>query len=196
MKELILILVKKNVCWHCAVFVIFLPMFLQRKMVLKMKICQKEADKQRAVAVDEPKDAKHSLLTDTEDTEHNNARINGLWGGFMAGAWGMEWYFGYDHPNSDLTCLDICSRDLFWDQCRYVLDFFEGNDIPVTETENFDNLVQNGDYCLEIPGKMYIVFLRNGKGILDFENVNEEFSVKWFDPKNGGTLQNGSIKKY
>ena len=88
---LILILVKKNVCWNCAVFVIFLPMFLQRKMVQKMKIWPKEAGKQWAVAVDEPKDAKHSLLPDTEDTEHNNARINGLWGGFMAGVWGMEW---------------------------------------------------------------------------------------------------------
>jgi len=56
-----------------------------------MKICQKEADKQWAVAVDEPRDAKHSLLPETEDAEHNNGRINGLRGGFMAGAWGMEW---------------------------------------------------------------------------------------------------------
>jgi len=31
MKELILILVKKNVCWHCAVFVIFFTNVLAAK---------------------------------------------------------------------------------------------------------------------------------------------------------------------
>jgi hypothetical protein len=155
----------------------------------------KEAGKQWAVAVDEPGDARHSLLPDAEDPEHNNARINGLWGGFMAGAWGMEWYFGYDHPHSDLTCQDFRSRDLFWNQCKYLLDFFEGNNIPITETENYDNLVQKDDYCLAIPGEMYIVVLRNGNGTIDLEDNKGEFSLEWFDPRNGGKLQTGSVEK-
>jgi len=154
----------------------------------------KEAGKQWAIAVDEPGDAQHALLPDTENPNHDTARINGLWGAFMGGAWGTEWYFGYAHAESDLSCQDYRSRDLFWDQCRYVLDFFEGNEIKLSETENYDELVLDGDYCLAIPGKMYIVFLRKGKGSINLENTDGKFEVNWFDPRNGGALQNGKTK--
>ena len=155
----------------------------------------KEAGKQWAVAVDEPGDAQHSLLPDSEDPAHDNARINGLWGAFMAGAWGTEWYFGYQHEHSDLTCQDYRSRDLFWDQCRHLVDFFESNNIPICSTENRDDLVDNGDYCLAVNGEMYMVFLRKGKGNLNLENVSGNFDVNWFDPRNGGKLQKGKPAK-
>lgn len=63
--------------------------------------------------MDEPGKAKVALLPDDEDMEHNNARANALWGNLMAGGYGVEWYFGYASPNSDLTCQDFRSRDLF-----------------------------------------------------------------------------------
>ncbi|WP_347841285.1 DUF5060 domain-containing protein [uncultured Draconibacterium sp.] len=154
-----------------------------------------KAGKQWAVACDEPGDAQHSLVPDAEDPSHDNARINGLWGTFMAGGWGTEWYFGYKHAHSDLTCQDYRSRDLFWNQCKYLRDFFEGNDIPVETTKNHDELVAEGDYCLASEGEMYIVFLRNGKGTLNLENISGEFTLQWFDPRNGGPLQHGKIKK-
>jgi hypothetical protein len=153
-----------------------------------------KAGKQWAVAVDEPGDAQHALLTDAEDPTHDNARINGLWGAFMAGAWGTEWYFGYKHPHSDLTCQDYRSRDLFWNQCKYVRDFFEGNQIPVCTTANRDELVSEGDYCLASEGELYIVFLRKGSGTLDLGEVSGDFEVQWFDPRNGGSLQKGSTE--
>jgi len=65
----------------------------------------------------------------------------------------------------------------------------------VAETENYTNLVQKGDYCLAKPGKMYIVFLKNGNGTINLEDLNGEFKVKWFDPRNGGKMQNGTVKK-
>ena len=55
----------------------------------------------------------------------------------MAGGCGTEWYFGYDHPHSDLTCQSWRSRDLFWDQCKIALDFFNHNEIPISEIPNF-----------------------------------------------------------
>jgi hypothetical protein len=161
--------------------------------VLKWLNLSKEADKQWAISMDEPGGAKHGLLPDAEDAQHDSARINSLWGSFLAGAWGNEFYFGYDHPHSDLTCEDFRSRDLFWNQCRYLLDFFENNKIDVTQTDNYSNLVQNGDYCLANPGEMYIVFLKNGSGTINLENQRGEFNVKWFDPRNGGDLQTGSV---
>ncbi|RXP55107.1 DUF5060 domain-containing protein [Lutibacter sp. HS1-25] len=155
----------------------------------------KNAGKQWAVAVDEPGDAKHALLTDDEDPLHNNARKNGLWGAFMAGAWGTEWYFGYQHPHSDLTCQDYASRDLFWDQCSYVLAFFKQNNISFWETVNHDELVLEGDYCLAKPTEFYIVYLKNGNGTLDLKGVEGEFSIQWFNPRKGGDLQKGKLKK-
>ena len=151
--------------------------------------------RQWAVAVDEPGDAQHSLLPDDENPAHDNARINGLWGAYMAGAWGTEWYFGYKHAHSDLSCQDFASRDLWWDQCRYVLDFFEGNQIPFWETENHDELATGGDYCLAKPGELYVVYLKKGAGSIDLAETTGNFSVQWFDPRNGGTLQKGKQKK-
>jgi len=163
--------------------------------VLRWLKLSEEAGKQWAVAVDEPGDAQHSLLPDAENPAHDNARKNGLWGAFMAGAWGTEWYFGYQHAHSDLSCQDFASRDLWWDQCKYVLDFFEGNKIPFWETENHDELVADGDYCLAKPGKFYIVFLKNGSGKINLENTDGDFTLQWFDPRNGGDLQKGRLKK-
>jgi len=163
--------------------------------VLKWLSKSKETGRQWAISMDEPGGAQHGLLPDNEDAKHDSARINSLWGAFLAGAWGNEFYFGYDHPHSDLTCQDFRSRDLFWNQCKYLLDFFEVNKINVAETENYTNLVQKGDYCLAKPGKMYIVFLKNGNGTINLEDLNGEFKVKWFDPRNGGKMQNGTVKK-
>jgi len=164
--------------------------------VIKWLTLSKEAGKQWAISMDEPGGAKHGLLLDAEDAKHDSARINSLWGSFLAGAWGNEFYFGYDHPHSDLSCEDFRSRDLFWNQCKYMLDFFENNKIDVTETDNYTQLVEKGDYCLANPGKMYIVFLRNGSGTINLENQSGEFTVKWFDPRNGGQLQTVAVKGF
>lgn len=162
--------------------------------VLKWLNLSKEAGKQWAISMDEPGGAQHALLPDVEDAAHDSARINSLWGSFLAGAWGNEFYFGYGHPHSDLTCEDFRTRDLFWDQCKYLLDFFEGNKINAAETDNYTKLVQKGDYCLATPGKMYIVFLKKGIGSINLENETGEFTVKWFDPRNGGKMQTGTVK--
>ena len=34
----------------------------------------------------------------------------------MAGGAGIEWYFGYKHPHSDLTCQDYRVREKMWQQ--------------------------------------------------------------------------------
>jgi hypothetical protein len=67
---------------------------------------------------DEPGDASHGLIPDHEDPTRVNARMNALWDTFMAGGAGVEWYFGYQHDHSDLTCQDWRSREKIWEQCR------------------------------------------------------------------------------
>ncbi len=164
--------------------------------VLKWRHKSDSTGKRWALAVDEPGKAQVALLPDDEDPEHNLARANALWGTLMAGGYGVEWYFGYASPNSDLTCEDFRSRDLFWDQNRYARQFFEEN-LPFWEMEPADQLTSDtASYCLSKPGEVYAVFLPEGlkSTSLDMEGSEGSFSVMWFDPRNGGELQVGSLE--
>lgn len=169
------------------------------------------AGKVWAVACDEPGDASHALITDEEDPKHFNARTNGLWGHMLAGGWGTEWYFGYKHPHSDLTCQDFRSRDLFWDMGRICIDFFAENNFPVSEMTSQNELLSSafplgkGDFCFAKEKDIYIILLKNGGEVqldlkkdeskyLDLEKTVANYSVEWFDPRNGGAFQTGSIK--
>lgn len=154
-----------------------------------------------AVACDEPGDATHSLITDAEDPEHYDARTNGLWGAMLAGAWGTEWYFGYQHPHSDLTCQDYRSRDLFWDMGRICISFFEEQNLPVTEMTAKNELISSffpagsGDYCFAKPGHTYLILLKKGgEHQLDLRQASGDFTVEWYDPRKGGALQQGSVQ--
>ena len=171
------------------------------KEVLHWIEASKKAGKLWAVAVDEPGDAQHSLVPDADDPDHDNARRNGLWGTFMAGGWGTEWYFGYKHEHSDLTCEDYSSRDLFWNQGKIALKFFKDNNIPFWEMENKNSLVGNAEnensvYCFAKENQLYLVYLNSVEtASIDLTNVSGNFTIHWFNPKKGGALQQTKIKK-
>jgi len=153
------------------------------------------AGKPWVVACDEPGDAQHALVTDDEDPTHDNARKNALWGNIMAGGAGIEWYFGYKHPHSDLTCQDYRSRDAMWDQSRYALEFFKMNQIPFWEMASDDTLIGDADgYCFCKPGEIYVVYLKQGSSAkLNLGDSVATFSVQWYNPRAGGELQIGSV---
>lgn len=174
---------------------------LIHKEVLHWIEASKKAGKQWAVAVDEPGDAQHALMPDADDADHDLARRNGLWSTFMAGGWGTEWYFGYKHDHSDLTCEDYRSRDLFWDQGAIALNFFKENNIPFWEMENRNDLVGNSTnentvYCFAKENDTYLVYLNSVEtASLDLSQTKGDFQVYWFNPKKGGALLQTKIKK-
>lgn len=154
------------------------------------------------VAVDEPGDASYSLLPDNLNFDHDNARKNALWGGLMAGAWGLEWYFGYKNPESDLTCQDWRSRDNFWNQCKFALNFFNSNKLAYEKMKNHDELIVDnpptresgeGDYCLAEPGQTYIVFIKDGDEV-SLKLEKGSYNLEWYNPRKGGDLQSGSVE--
>ncbi|NQT88596.1 DUF5060 domain-containing protein, partial [bacterium] len=155
----------------------------------------KAAGKPWVVACDEPGDASHALVPDADDPTHDKGRANGLWGCLMAGGAGNEWYFGYKHAHSDLTCQDWRSRDLWWDQCCIALDFFNAH-LPFWDMESADALTpQKDDYCFAKRGEVYAVYVRTGRGgKLDLSDAAGALGVKWFDPRIGGALQDGSVR--
>lgn len=151
------------------------------------------------VANDEQGSADEGIKADVNDATHNAERGDVLWGNLMAGGAGVEAYFGYQQPESDLTCENFRSRDLWWDQCRHALSFFNHHGIPFQEMANADNLVSgsgnNANHCLALAGSHYVVYLRTGGShTLNLTGASGPFQVRWFDPRNGGSMQNGSLR--
>jgi hypothetical protein len=146
------------------------------------------AGKPWVVACDEPGDASHGLITDAEDPTRDNARKNALWGNLMAGGAGVEWYFGYKHPHSDLTCQDWRTREKVWDQCRYALEFFSKYEIPFWEMTCQDERTENSDdYVFCKPGHIYLVYLKHG-GKVELDVAGGQFNYGWFNPRTGDGL--------
>ncbi len=129
----------------------------------------------------------------------NDIRKATLWGTLMAGGYGVEYYFGYTLPENDLKCEDFRSRDKSWDYCRIALEFFKNHKIPFWDMRNADALVgnpknDNSRYCFAKLGEIYLVYLPSGGASeLDLSGATGAFDVKWFDPREGGPLQNGTL---
>ncbi|MFW6107529.1 MAG: DUF5060 domain-containing protein [bacterium] len=154
-----------------------------------------KAGKPWVVACDEPGDASHALVPDTDDPTHDNARINALWGCLLAGGAGNEWYFGYRHAHSDLTCQDWRSRDRWWDQCRIALGFFHAH-LPFWNMAANDQLTSaKDDFCFAQPGHVYAILLpKGGPTELDLGDAEAAFTVRWFPPRTGGELLAGTVE--
>ncbi len=155
-----------------------------------------KAGKKWVVAVDEPGDASAALRPDDDaGNSHEDGRKNALWGTFMHGGAGNEWYFGYKHAHSDLTLEDFRSRDKWWDYCRYALEFFYNNKIPFHQMVNDNSKSSSANsYTFYKQGESYVVYLKNGgTTTLDLTGTSGPFLVRWYDPRNGGALKNGSV---
>ena len=154
------------------------------------------AGKPWAVSVDEPGDAQHAIRPDNDaGNSHTEGRKNALWGGLLAGAWGLEYYFGYGHDHSDLTLNDFRSRDDWWDYPRHALEFFNDNNIPFWQMTNNNGISSaSNDYGFVKTNDTYVVYLKNGGTTnLNLTGASGTFEVKWFDPRNGGDLQTGAV---
>ena len=122
-----------------------------------------------------------------------------LWGTLMAGGAGVEYYFGYRLPQNDLVCEDFRSRDTSWDYGRIALEFFASNRIPFWVMTNADDLAgnaanDNSRYCLAKAGEIYVIYLPDGgEARLDLTGASGVFTVKWFNPRAGGPLLDGSV---
>jgi hypothetical protein len=164
-----------------------------------------EAGKPWVVACDEPGSAQEGLMNDAEDAKnpqgkgnYTDARHKALWGVLLAGGAGTEWYFGYKFDHSDLTLQDFRSRDRWWDYCRHALAFFSENQIPFHEMRSDNGQIGNSPngneagYCFAKPGDTYVVYLPKGGERDLWPEGGSGYSIRWFDPRNGGGLQVGS----
>ena len=165
------------------------------------------------VTFDEQSPSTDGVVPDDVDPQHDRIRKFVLWANIMAGGAGVEYYFGYNYDNSDLTAQDFRSRQAMWDQSRYALNFFQTHQVPFWTMTNANQLVsvrssRNGKnstaaaWCLRnrdaASQSFFVIYLPNGGGStvdLDLTDVDvgASYSVLWYDPVVGGNLQNGSV---
>lgn len=144
-----------------------------------------------------PDDGYGGYAGDTRDgrpvnyTQHD-IRKYVLWGNLMAGGAGVEMYFGYQLPDSDMTCENFRSRDRFWPWCRIAVDFFAQPDLPLEAMTNLNWLVynphnNNSVYCLAAPDRVFLVYMPDGgQHQLDLRQASGSFTLAWFNPRTGG----------
>lgn len=120
---------------------------------------------------------------------HDLLREKVLWGNYMAGGGGVEWYLG----SEDLNAEDFRQWSGMWKLTRYAHQFF-ANQLPFWKMRSNDNLTSNtADYVLELPGKIYAVYLPTSSGSRNINLPCGSYTVKWFEPEDNTALLNGSI---
>jgi hypothetical protein len=152
-----------------------------------------KAGKRWLVNLDEIGPHWKGVMPDSHDALQDTVRHECLWGTLLAGGAGVEWYFGYRYPHTDLTCEDFRSRENWWKQSTIATQFIQ--QFPLEEMQPDNSLVNvKGAFCLEKPGEIYVVYLpagtQNAKICLPGEKT---FSVKWFSPRTGGEMQDGTV---
>jgi Putative collagen-binding domain of a collagenase len=89
-----------------------------------------------------------------------------------------------------------------WDQSRYAWTFFVNNNIPFQDMTNENDRVSKGNWCLveKFSGSVLVIYLHDGgtakvdlRGLGPKQQSKSVISVRWFDPRNGGPLQVGTV---
>ncbi len=165
-------------------------------------IASKNAGKQWVVANDEQGGAQSGVTADasyngskgSQADNRKDTRHKVLWGTLMAGGAGVEYYFGYQTGETDLTAQDFRSRDVKWNDAKVALDFFNDN-LSFWEMETHDEITSSAsDFCLAKLNETYAIYFPNGGSTnLNLTDASGTFTVKWFNPVNGGSLVNGSV---
>ncbi|MEM1223071.1 MAG: DUF5060 domain-containing protein [Verrucomicrobiota bacterium] len=161
---------------------------------------------QEALAKAAEEDRKRKKKTKAQRKQHKIPTIHEirgevLWGTLMAGGMGVEYYFGYRLPENDLVAEDWRSRQKTWDYSAIALKFFKDHQLPLVEMTNANKLVDNPSntndrYCLSKNGEVYLVYARKADQLsLDLNGAEGDYSVEWFNPRQGGDLQKGSVQQ-
>ncbi|MEM7573797.1 MAG: DUF5060 domain-containing protein [Bacteroidota bacterium] len=142
------------------------------------------ADQKWVIAVDEPGNASIGVDSDPDDRKLTRHRV--VWGNFMAGGAGTEFYYGYQSGCGDLLCEDHRSRDQKYTDAAFALDFFQLHFQPyLPNVVNANSLTpDNNDYVLTNPGVAYAVYRPDG-GSTTIDLPAGEWQLRWYNPRNG-----------
>ena len=146
-----------------------------------------QAGRKWAVYGDEQGPAVNSSMNNLDQL-----RKQALWGNYMGGGAGVEWYWGYQGTFGDIQSEDWTVAEPLWNMTKYAMDFFQTY-LPFAEMEPDNSLTSStSDYCFYKAGQVYAVYLPSG-GTTDISLPAGSYTVKWYNPRSGGALQDGSV---
>jgi hypothetical protein len=112
----------------------------------------------------------------------------------MAGAGGVEWYFGYESTGGDLRLEDYRTRDQWWDYNRYAHDLLA--DLPLPEMEPDDGRLSNAGaeaHCLAHVDDDVVVVCLHEAAAFDVELDGATYALRWLDPETGTEVDAGTL---
>lgn len=170
------------------------PWQASHRFTLEWRRKSAQASKKWVVSVDEQNPAQDGVQPDNvNNSNKHEIRKKVLWGTFMAGGAGVEYYFGYEYENNDVTCQDYTTRSDTWDYCRHALNFFNTY-LPFWDMQPADNILSHNDaYALKKEGEVYAVYLERGNRSTTVDLAQGNYTIKWYNPRSGGNLLNGSV---
>jgi Domain of unknown function (DUF5060)/PKD domain len=124
-----------------------------------------------------------------------------MWPWIMGGGDGFQWYIQQSQPHSSPHSFDQSLNDMSlmksahnWS--RHVRDFVLR--LPLLSAESSMTIVTSTtgeDFTMYKDGDIYGIYNNKvGTGMtLNLTNKVGNFTVQWFDPRNGGALQNGTV---
>jgi len=125
----------------------------------------------------------------TSQTTLSEFRVWDVWGSYMAGGAGSEFF-----QTGDATFDDFRTKEAFYSTVARARRFFEDY-VPYAQMEPADSLASGAAaYALAKTGATYLVYLPAGGAVsLNLTGVSGAFDVRWFDPRTGGALQTGTV---
>ena len=167
------------------------------QVVQRWKKASQEKEHDWLITMDEIGMWHTAALPDSLDSKHLSLQRHALWGSLLAGAAGVEWYFGAKHPHNDLTSEDWRQREKLWELTEISKQFFELH-LPYAQMTACSNKAMDDAevYCSQQAHNLFVLYMQKGTSF----NVqlplgigtSKIYDIYWFDPVQGGELQRGS----
>lgn len=151
------------------------------------------AGKKWIVANDEQGSANVGVDKDPNDREL--VRNDVLWGTLMAGGAGVEYYYGYQTGETDLSAQDHRSRDQKYTDAARALDFFNTYlQEYIIDMVSADNVTSDSeDYVFAKVNEIYVVYRPNGGTTgLTLPSGNTNYQVQWYNPRDLSALSSAT----
>lgn len=116
-------------------------------------------------------------------------REQALWGNLMGGGGGVEWYFSF----ADTSLEDFRFAAPLWSDMRIALEFFRRYVHVDALVPDDEASVELDDHVLSERGETYVVYRPKGGGALLLVPEPVPYTIQWYDPRNGGVLQDGVL---
>lgn len=112
-------------------------------------------------------------------------RLN-VWPTYMAGGAGVEFYLGKGY---DVRQVDFADYEAHYNTMAKAVSFFDAH-VPYWKMEP---LVDFADHAWTLAGEgHYLLYLKDG-GTTNVTLEEGEYDIRWYNPRDGGNLQKGSV---